>query len=104
MDRMLIDDVFGFVAAIVGMGCFTGIMITWVKYRARKTLGSPDVLRRFDDLVDRMTRLDTAVDAMAVEIERISEAQRFTTKLLAERPGAAALPDRSRVGGSTTPH
>jgi hypothetical protein len=104
MDRLLIDDIFGFVAALVGMGCFTGIMITWMKHRARKSLGSPDLLHRLDDLVDRMTRLDTAVDAMAVEIERISEAQRFTTRLLAERPGAAALPDRSRVSGSTTPH
>lgn len=104
MDRMIINDVFGFVAGMVSIGCFTGIMITWLKLRARKSLSSPDILHRFDDIVDRMTRLDTAVDAMAVEIERISEAQRFTTRLLAERPGAAALPDRSRVGGSTTPH
>lgn len=34
---------------------------------------------------ERLQRLETAVDAIAIEIERISEAQRFTTKLLAER-------------------
>ena len=34
---------------------------------------------------DRFRRLEEAVDAIAVEVERISEGQRFTTKLLAER-------------------
>ena len=33
----------------------------------------------------RMERMEQAVDAIAVEIERISEGQRFTTKLLSER-------------------
>lgn len=33
----------------------------------------------------RLARLEQAVDAIAVEIERISEGQRFTTKLLADR-------------------
>jgi hypothetical protein len=33
----------------------------------------------------RLERMEAAIDAMAVEIERISEGQRFVTKLLAER-------------------
>ena len=32
----------------------------------------------------RLARLEQAVDAIALEVERISEAQRFTTKLLSE--------------------
>lgn len=36
---------------------------------------------------ERMERLESAVDAIAVEIERISEGQRFTTKLLSESSG-----------------
>jgi hypothetical protein len=37
-------------------------------------------------LVDaRLARLEQAVDAIALEVERISEAQRFTTKLLNEQ-------------------
>lgn len=55
---------------------------------------------------DRMARLEQAVEAIALEVERISEGQRFTTKLLAERARAelatparqAATPDR------ITPH
>jgi mannose/fructose/N-acetylgalactosamine-specific phosphotransferase system component IID len=34
---------------------------------------------------DRLTRIEQAMDTVAVEVERISEAQRFTTKLLSER-------------------
>jgi hypothetical protein len=34
---------------------------------------------------DRLRQMQQSLDAVAVEIERISEAQRFTTRLLAER-------------------
>ena len=34
---------------------------------------------------DRLRHLEQAVDAIAIEVERISEAQRFQTKLLADR-------------------
>lgn len=33
----------------------------------------------------RLARLERAVDAIALEVERISEAQRFTTKLLSDQ-------------------
>jgi hypothetical protein len=36
-------------------------------------------------LDDRLARMEQAIDTMAVEMERISEGQRFTTKLLSER-------------------
>jgi hypothetical protein len=39
-----------------------------------------------------MTRLEQAVEAIALEVERISEGQRFTTKLLADRAAAERLP------------
>ena len=39
---------------------------------------------------ERLGRLEAGVDVIAVEVERISEGQRFTTKLLAERSGMAA--------------
>jgi hypothetical protein len=48
------------------------------------------------DLTDRLARLDQAVDAIAVEIERIGEGQRFVTRLLGERAKGEALP-RERV-------
>jgi hypothetical protein len=45
------------------------------------------------DLAQRMERMEHAIDSIAVEIERISEGQRFTTKLLSERTrDASAFP------------
>ncbi len=40
---------------------------------------------RGDD--QRLERIEAAVESIAIEIERISEGQRFTTNLLAERTG-----------------
>lgn len=50
----------------------------------------------------RMDRLEQAVDAIAIEVERISEGQRFVTKVLTERPmstpAAAGSLDASSLG------
>jgi hypothetical protein len=48
------------------------------------------------EVLARLERMEQAIDSVAVEVERISEGQRFTTKLLAERvrePAAAPLPN-----------
>jgi hypothetical protein len=45
------------------------------------------------DVTARLERMEQAIDSIAIEIERISEGQRFTTKLLADRvPPASASP------------
>jgi hypothetical protein len=36
---------------------------------------------------DRLARMEQAIEAVAIEVERISEGQRFTTKLLSEGRG-----------------
>lgn len=41
------------------------------------------------DFGPRFDRLEHAVDAIAIEVERVSEGQRFVTKILAERPAAS---------------
>ena len=48
---------------------------------------TPVVPRESDIIASpRLERLEQAVDAIAIEIERISEGQRFVTKVLSERP------------------
>jgi FtsP/CotA-like multicopper oxidase with cupredoxin domain len=42
------------------------------------------------DTTDRLQRIEAAVEAMSVEVERISEGQRFVTKVLAERSSASS--------------
>ena len=41
---------------------------------------------------DRFDQLQQSVDAIAVEVERIAEAQRFSAKLLAERSETSTVP------------
>ena len=38
------------------------------------------------DVTQRLERIERAVDAIAVEVERVSEGQRFVTQLMSERP------------------
>ena len=45
----------------------------------------------FTETAQRLERLEASVDAIAVEIERVSEGQRFVTKLLSEPQPAPAL-------------
>ena len=45
----------------------------------------------FTETAQRLERLESAVDAIAIEIERVSEGQRFVTKLLSEGQPAPAL-------------
>lgn len=54
----------------------------------------------------RLQRMEQAIESIALEVERIGEAQRFTTKLLSERqPDAAArIGAPRREPGTITPH
>ena len=49
------------------------------------------------EVLSRLERMEQSIDSIAVEVERISEGQRFTTKLLSEVRDAPALPQRTRA-------
>ena len=61
----------------------SGVVLTWVNfhYKSLKNVRPSDLAA----IENRLARIEQAVDAIAVEAERISEGQRFTTKLLSER-------------------
>src|SRR6266516_3593649 len=65
----------------------TGIGRAIFKRSARP--GPPPVV--FTETAQRLERLEASVDAIAVEIERVSEGQPFVTKLLAESQPAPVL-------------
>jgi hypothetical protein len=52
--------------------------------------GSSASPRLSGELSDRLTHLEQSVDAVAVEVERIGEGQRFVTRLVTERGAAQA--------------
>jgi hypothetical protein len=43
------------------------------------------------ELTDRLSRLEQAVDAVAVELERVGEGQRYVTRLFTDQQGQRAL-------------
>ena len=52
------------------------------------------------EVLARLERMEQAIDSVAVEVERISEGQRFTTKLLSDRARDTALPNGAAERGS----
>ena len=109
-----------------GVALFIGSISAWLgaHFGARRA-----VKRAFRDRIEipsivtevRYDELARSIDAIALEVERISEAQRFAAKLLVEQRNAvaptvsvpavsaptvatAAIPRREREPGVTTPH
>lgn len=71
----------GTITCLVAVGVGARIMLM----RAKRVAERPPI----DE--NRLQHLEQAVDAIAIEIERISENQRFTTKLLADRDRDSSL-------------
>ena len=58
---------------------------------------------------ERLVRIEQALDSVTLEMERVSEAQRFTTRLLMERlperqPDQLPVRAPGRLPGTITPH
>ena len=87
-------DVFSFAGVaviVVGLVGSLAVITTWfmraINIKPQRP-GLPNQLQ----MEQRFDQLQQSVDAIAVEVERIAEAQRFSAKLLAERPETQALP------------
>lgn len=52
-----------------------------------------------DTIAPRLDRMEQAIDAIAIEVERISESQRFIAKVVAERGESPALVGEAAVPG-----
>jgi hypothetical protein len=79
--------------AAVGIGslaglCAIGVGIhAYIRHMRRKDSHLPAA--RYDD--DRLARMEQAVDAIAIEVERIAESQRFLTRLQTEQASDRVL-------------
>lgn len=101
MGQQILGMILTFAAAMAALGCVTAVILAIIKRRPRK-LAELDLQHALGDISDRLSRLDGSIEAIAIEVERVSEAQRFTAKVLAERHGPPALPDKNRE--AITPH
>jgi hypothetical protein len=91
---MLMNDA---AQAVMAVGFFATVAVTVVSigHVYVRTLEIRKKSRQADlspEVQDRMSRIEQAVDAIAIEVERMSEGQRFTTRLLAERFGEGGTP------------
>ena len=75
------------IVIIVALGCTVGLFSPLVRAYARRVETGKAPRHLPADVEQRLHRMEQSIDAIAVEIERIAEGQRFTTRLLAERAG-----------------
>jgi hypothetical protein len=95
------EEVGGLLGTIfVGTGMLV-LVKAWARRIENKSRQAPSVP---GETTQRMERMERAIDAVALEVERISESQRFLTKLLADRAeggarGTLPRPAESRENG-----
>lgn len=83
MHLLFMQNLLIFAGSMAVLGSATKIILAWIE--RRKGAPDPRATAALEDIAQRLARLEQAMDATAVEVERIAEGQRFTTKLLAER-------------------
>lgn len=99
---VVIPVTFGIPAAVV-------LAFRWFRHREHMaTLGAPPAPEHARAVEARLARLEQAVESVAIEVERVTEGQRFIARLLTERPPLLADPSaagRERVNTPlNTPH
>lgn len=79
------------IVAVVGFASSLTFLRRVLEMRHERFLRTPSEPQSLETLSRRLDRIENAVDATSLEVERIAESSRFMAKLLAER-GAAAVP------------
>ena len=86
--------VFAFAMTMTGIQSVTKIIVAALQ-RGKNNSAPP---RALAEISEKIERLSQAVDATAIEVERIGESQRFLTRLMSEQP----LPQLGRESSSLT--
>ena len=98
--------VFGQVMLVIVLSTVSFVMIGFLAQYLWRRGSTQQLSQRSERLPhdeERMQRLETAVDAIAIEVERISESQRFMVGLLSESL-PARRGERGELGRVITPH
>jgi hypothetical protein len=91
--------------ALISAGFFFSTLVfatLWVRARERAARAE-SFLDGFRMMASREVGTNPALDAIAEEVERIGEGQRFLTRVMSEQASRANLPQQ-RAPGSITPH
>jgi hypothetical protein len=101
---LLLFGAAGAIATVTGfVGAWLGAKMA-ARSAARAVLAEMDGRRLGRPELDELRLLSQSVEAVAIEVERVAEAQRFVAKVLVERgePKLPAAPRREV--GQITPH
>lgn len=79
------------IVAIV-FGTVSSMVYPLVRAWARRLESHGTAALPLRPIEDRLDRIERAVESIALEVERVSEGQRFVTKLLAEKSPSALPP------------
>ena len=72
----------GMAAGAFGTSAFFAIALLYARRRRKRRKGTPSVAAPAESA--RLERVEQGIEAIAIEIERVSEGQRFVTRLLSE--------------------
>jgi hypothetical protein len=79
------SDMMTFQAIVIACGTTAFVASLWFLRRFLELKHERALRNPSERLTDRLDRIETVVDATAIEVERIAEANRFIAKLLADR-------------------
>jgi hypothetical protein len=86
------------ILAVVAVAGIMGVLWMWVNRPSRAAIPQADLR----EIREGLARMEQSIDVIAVEVERLSEGQRFTTKLLSDQGrGVPQIPPALRQGGTT---
>ena len=77
------------IVSLTGATLVAIVLITWMVLNFLRRGRTPVAPKADAEMSARMARIENAIESVAVEVERISEGQRFTSRLLSE---GAAVP------------
>ena len=80
----------GLIVGAITIVSISVIIVTAIARRKRQ--GMPEV--SMSRIEDRLARMEQAIESVAIEVERVAEGQRFTTKLLTDKAREALLERR----------
>jgi hypothetical protein len=82
----MLTDVLVFSGLMALLGTITKVVLALVQRRRGLPIADAGTL---EEIAARLARLEQVAESTALEVERIGEGQRFTTKLLGERSDTA---------------
>jgi hypothetical protein len=80
------------IVAILSVFVFSPLAIAFARIIWRRGSGPAPESSLARENAERLARLESAIDSIALEMERVSEGQRFVTKLLAESDARTHAP------------